>query len=395
MSTQLFIRCQVSVIIHDASSNSVHVTSPVDQVKDALLYWAWQYVTRFPNIRVYLSPSSVHGEGEVKLLDWIMHGHDHSGSGEKGHRINVRESDTVAILGGDSDLVLMGLVVNPSITHNIHVILPGERSKSLVVSVWETTRRMARMLEGTAEYGKKGRTKPKGRNKKITLTPSQINQVRIDTSLLIIMNGNDYLPKLRGCRAGFDVFFTTYLDLVKMCLEKQDDGDDDAVEPFLITSDDRNQLYLNVPFAILFFEAMTSESQISWPTDSADDRSNGQNTELGTLTNLVEAKILPGPATFTIIEPEDSVFQRELWEMNSKLNQNTSDVINEVFADGAEIVRLTMGKFPEDLQSPGYEVKELESDGHGVIARVSISKSKTKPGGRAYLFEVPHRQQHR
>ncbi|KAL7533816.1 hypothetical protein ACHAXR_005459 [Thalassiosira sp. AJA248-18] len=376
-------------------------TTFMDRVTSMLLYWSWQYVSRFPRVRVYISPSHVHGEGEVKLLDWIMHGHVKSFSSPRSRRKHVNENDTVAILGGDSDLVLMGLVVPPSITHNLHVILPGDKSKSLVVSVWEATRRMARMIEGTEKYGSKARKTPKGKKKNVTLTPSQINQARIDTVLLIIMNsGNDYLPKLRGCRTGFDSFFTVYLDLVKTCLEKQNGSDE--LRPFLIISDENNQLYLNVPFARAFFQAMSTESQISWPVSDSSEDGSTSRAELGTLINLVEAKILPGPLEFSTISPEESFFQQELWEMNSKLNQNTSDVINEVFADGAEIVRLTLGNFPDNLVSlkrtatdskrSHDEVSAGESDGHGIISRMRRSKDSTKAGGRAYLFEVPHRQ---
>lgn len=209
------------------------------------------------------------------------------------------------------------------------------------------------------------------------------------------MNGNDYLPKLRGSRASFDAFFKVYLNLVKMCLQNQSDSDE-KMQPFLIISDESNQLYLNIPFAIAFFEAMSTESQISWNlADGRDDGSSSTRTQLGTLINLAEAKILPSPATFSVISPEDSFFQRELWEMNSKVNQDTSDVINEVFADGAEIVRLTLGHFPDNVESSGDEIIVGESDGHGVISRMRKSKSSSRVGGRAYMFEVPHRQHQR
>lgn len=199
------------------------------------------------------------------------------------------------------------------------------------------------------------------------------------------------LIRQRGSRAGFDAFFKVYLNLVKMCLHNQNDSDE-KMQPFLIISDESNQLYLNIPFAIAFFEAMSSESQISWNlADGGDDGSSSTRTQLGTLINLAEAKILPSPATFSVISPEDSFFQRELWEMNSKVNQDTTDV----FADGAEIVRLTLGHFPDNIESSDDEIIVGESDGHGVISRMRKSKSNSRAGGRAYMFEVPHRQQQR
>lgn len=381
-------------------------TAFMDKVTDALLYWSWQYVSRNSGVRVCLSPSSVHGEGEVKLLDWIMRGQEHSFSSPKGRRANIKQGETVAILGGDSDLVLMGLVVPPSITHNVHVILPGEKGKSLVVSVWETTRIMARMIEGTATYGKRpGKTK---RKRKRTLSVSEVNQVRIDTALLIIMNGNDYLPKLRGCK-DFDSCFEVYLDLVKKWMDRpESEHGSGCGDPFLIGLDGNNELYMNVPFALAFFQALA----YNFPTASykfSSEDSSSSNSLLGTLINLVEAKILPGPLNFDTIRPEDSVFHQELWEMNSKLNQDTTAVIKEVFADGAEIVRLTLGDFPDDYDAASSNKSDIaarsrkqeifttvlgESDGHGVISRMIKSENYTKAGGRAYLFEVPHRQQY-
>eukprot|EP00571_Detonula_confervacea_P015146 CAMPEP_0172308176 /NCGR_PEP_ID=MMETSP1058-20130122/8858_1 /TAXON_ID=83371 /ORGANISM="Detonula confervacea, Strain CCMP 353" /LENGTH=934 /DNA_ID=CAMNT_0013020539 /DNA_START=24 /DNA_END=2828 /DNA_ORIENTATION=- len=375
-------------------------TAFMKKVTDALLYWSWQHVTRFPRVRVYISPSYVHGEGEVKLLDWILHGHDLSISSPKSHRTNVKQNETIAILGGDSDLVLMGLVVPPSITHNIHVILPGEKGKSLVASVWETTRSMARMIEGTATYGIKATGKSKGKKRKRTLSLSQINQARIDTTLLIIMNGNDYLPKLRGCRTGFDSFFKEYLNLVKEWM------DNDSGDAFLINFDENNELYLNVPFALSFFQALASNSQTTSYEEMSyniEDSSSLLQSRMGTLINLVQAKILPGPIDFDTISPESSFFDQELFAMNSKLNQNTTDVINNVFADGAEIVRLTLGDFQDDdvassntatmnatsSQEIFTNVIGGESDGHGVISRMMRNEE-----GRSYIFEVPHRQQY-
>ena len=48
----------------------------------------------------------------------------------------MRKRDSVAVLGGDSDLVFQGLLVTPCITHNFFVILPADgNNKSLVGGV--------------------------------------------------------------------------------------------------------------------------------------------------------------------------------------------------------------------------------------------------------------------
>lgn len=380
-------------------------TAFMDKVTDALLYWSWQYVSRYPRVKVYMSPSSVHGEGEVKLLDWITFG-QRSSSPPKSHRMNVKQNETVAILGGDSDLVLMGLVVPPSITHNIHVILPGEKGESLVASIWETTRIMASMIEGTATYGARKTRKSNVRRKR-SLTLKQINQVRIDTTLLIILNGNDYLPKVKGCRAGFDSFFPVYLELVKSWMDRQSGNDNEG--SFLVNLDNNGELQMNVPFAIKFFRALALNAEnVPSSHDKYKDGSSSSQSQLGPLNNLVDAKILPGPIRFNTIRPKDSFFQQELWEMNSRLKQNTTRMMSEVFADdGVEIVRLTLGPFPDDYVASsnttshsGSDSEEIfttllgGSDGRGVISRMIRRQTSIATGeGRAYLFEVPHRQQ--
>eukprot|EP00579_Thalassiosira_antarctica_P029128 CAMPEP_0202026272 /NCGR_PEP_ID=MMETSP0905-20130828/58516_1 /ASSEMBLY_ACC=CAM_ASM_000554 /TAXON_ID=420261 /ORGANISM="Thalassiosira antarctica, Strain CCMP982" /LENGTH=109 /DNA_ID=CAMNT_0048589439 /DNA_START=70 /DNA_END=396 /DNA_ORIENTATION=+ len=109
------------------------------------------------------------------------------------------------------------------------------------------------------------------------------------------MNGNDYLPKLRGCRAGFDPFFKVYLNLLAKMWPNEKNGSDNGLRPFLINIDDNNELYLNVPFALAFFRALPCDSQIStYVADKSEDYSSSSRAELGTLNNLVEAKILPG-----------------------------------------------------------------------------------------------------
>jgi 5'-3' exonuclease len=83
--------------------------------EQALIYWAWQRLQRHSKsplvqngVKIYISPSTVAGEGEVKLLEWILQKQPRGGS--------------LAILGGDSDLVLEGLIIPPQLTHNNVVV---------------------------------------------------------------------------------------------------------------------------------------------------------------------------------------------------------------------------------------------------------------------------------
>ena len=93
----------------------------------ALEFWAWQRLGN-PNgpiaqnkCHIFISSSDIPGEGEVKLLDWVI---SSSNDNEKGNRVNqgvVREGDNLIFMGGDSDLVLEALILPLSITHNVYV----------------------------------------------------------------------------------------------------------------------------------------------------------------------------------------------------------------------------------------------------------------------------------
>lgn len=366
-------------------------TAYLDRVTDALLYWAWRSVanpfwppspdpnsSNKPNggrAKIYISPSMVPGEGEVKLLDFMMRGQD--GKGRK----TIHSGDSVAFIGGDSDLVLMGLVVPPTVTPNLHVILPGESSKTLMISVWETTRHLVGMLEGTAAYGKRPPNRRNGKTKvKRQLSKKEIQQVRMDAVLLVILNGNDYLPKLRFTST-FESFFEVYLRKMNECLATRDmNNGEETLKPFLINLDN-GDISINVPFAIEFFREMApSNSSISLPKsgESLPTYTSMRQTELGTLNNLVEARFLPGPINFQTVTPQDSMYQSQL------------DVdLGDIFGDDVEIVRMTLGNFPQDINTNDIKSTLIgESDGHGVISRMI----KSKTSDRSYLFEIPHKQ---
>jgi len=423
-----------SISKHDREQITLNITpgtAYMDRVTDALLYWAWKCVSnpfwpKFDNngyhvannnkmsrgrVKIYINPSYVPGEGEIKLLDWIMRGHEsHFSAGDQPH---IRPGETVAILGGDSDLVLMGLVVPPSLTHNVHIILPGELRKSLVVSIWKTTRVLANTIEGNLKYGagKKSRKKVAIDESTKRLTLKEIRNARLDMTLLILLNGNDYLPRIRGCGGGFDVFFRVYLHVIQGWRKKY--IDDESMPPFLINVDDNDELYLNVPFALAFFQQLLLHSQEPTEFEDPNDESSSFQSHLGVLKNLIEAKFLPGPLEFQTLSPESKThqavvesFQSELLQMNTAMKQDASKVMKEVFADDeVEIIRMTLGDFPDHVYAShvaGAGINDLivntddelvettilggANDGHGVISKMIKSG-----GGRSYLFEVPHR----
>lgn len=229
-------------------------TEFMEKAHESVLYWAWQRLdspkSKISHCRIYICPSTVPGEGEVKLLDWLLQaGSDRRmtrimrrGQVEKEyHGRIVKPGESVAILGGDSDLVLEGLVIPPAITHNVFVILPSTGKISHVVSLWETTLTLGKYL------GEKFDT-------------CDIMRVRTDLVLLLIMNGNDYLPKLRGS-AGFNKLFHSYLTLLKNWIKE-----DNVHRPYLV---DPETLEFNVPFSLSYFQQLASiaPKQLSQPLD--------------------------------------------------------------------------------------------------------------------------------
>lgn len=241
----------------------------------AVLYWAWQ---RFQNnnphhylsrVKVYISPSTVAGEGEVKLLEWVL------------RQQVVSKKDSIAILGGDSDLVLEGLVIPPSFSHNVFVLLPDGNRKYLSVSLWETTRALYRLL-------------PKD------LPSDQVLRVRTDLVLLLILNGNDYFPKLRGS-SGFHKVFHTYLRTLRDWLAQNDPEH----PPYLVEPE---SLTYNLPFCIAFFRHLEKMAppNLVWRTKTAaNDRAIRAATPLARFNSLVDAGFFPKPIRWKSVEVED------------------------------------------------------------------------------------------
>jgi hypothetical protein len=299
-------------------------TAFMDRAEQTLLYWAWQRMsnprTRLSNVRVYISSSRVPGEGEVKLLDWILQ--------------KNRRGDSIAIIGGDSDLVLEGLIIPPSSTHNVFVLLPDGNKRYLAVSLWETTRALSKFL-------------PK-------LVAADMMRVRTDLVLLLILNGNDYLPRLRGV-SGFNKVFHTYLRLLHQWL---DDKKAHPQTPFLV---DPDTLEFNLPFCIAFFRHLSQLTQprsfLDQTAESQDDRNaRSRNSALGQLNNLVEGGFLPEPVRWQTVSPDNYEDVQDLADDEDDETAGEDDSsydTDEVEADEDEnnqppkdqvLIRLTMGR---------------------------------------------------
>jgi hypothetical protein len=89
----------------------------------------------------------------------------------------------------------MGMVIPPTVTHNVNIILPRELRKTAfyLVSMWNFTKDLAKYVTGEMTYGSKRRRKKRVQDglTHSPITLDDMTRAKLDTVLLIIMNGND------------------------------------------------------------------------------------------------------------------------------------------------------------------------------------------------------------
>jgi hypothetical protein len=129
----------------------------------------------YRNVRFVVSGPTVPGEGEIKIIDYI-------------HRC-VEPNHSVIVIGSDADLVLLGLATQKVRDFFVFVINPRPKAENsaesgtekhhqsvnaTTISVWQWIRLLDRLF------------------------PGETASVRLDLAVLLMMQGNDYVPKLRG-----------------------------------------------------------------------------------------------------------------------------------------------------------------------------------------------------
>lgn len=305
--------------------------------EQAILYWAWQRLSvrstalSSNSVKIFISPSTVPGEGEVKLLEWIY--------------TKQRRGESVAILGGDSDLVLEALVIPLASTHNVFVLLPDGNKRYLSVSLWETTRTLGRYLPH--------------------LTTETVIKVRTDLVLLLILNGNDYLPKLRGS-SGFNKLFHSYLRL-----QRDWNAAGRADSAYLV---DPDTLQYNLKFATAFFgrlAAMAPANLWSQNNKAGKVAATDRNSPMQQLNNLVDGGFLPKPMKFMIIWDDD---EDDRVDVNTNDNDDDEDDESIIFDESAD-----------ELDGDGEEVEE--TDGDQILVRLLLGEPGTED---FYTYEIWH-----
>ena len=335
-------------------------TDFMERAHSAILYWAWQRLSNpfgpLAHVKIYISPSNVPGEGEVKLLDWLWHNnhyhqyaspsknnhqnhkkrtHYHNQQQRSQHKSIIQPGDSVAIMGGDSDLVLEAFIISPSyITHNVFCILPDGSQKSYAISLWEATRTLYQFLQPQ-------------------LQQKDIMRVRTDLVLLLIMNGNDYLPKLRGS-SGFHKLFHTYLRLLKNWLLEDSTHqihNPDTLDytqhkhgtkrppPFLV---DPDTLQFNIPFCIAFFRKLALAAPKVAPQSELLSYQSSV-TPLSHLHTLIDSGFLPKPILWKRLTYQDYHKEKKNGSVNTPPLNGSINHENFVKNGKMELLRLSLG----------------------------------------------------
>ncbi|GAX28548.1 5'-3' exoribonuclease 1 [Fistulifera solaris] len=277
-------------------------TNFMKSVEKALLYWTWQRLSNrnscLPEgVHVYISPSSVPGEGEVKLLEWLYR---HT---SRPHQIN----ESVAFLGGDADLVVEGLMLNRP---NVFCLLPHVKRQFSCVSVWQLTRDLAR--------------------KAGVRSVDELPQRRLDWVLLILLNGNDYVNKLRGS-SGFNRVMKAYSKV----LRRHPNGGLVDIE----------SLDFQLDFCIEFFQEI-SHNLIPF---GEPDIPYSTNSFLSKLYQYAAVGYLPQPVTFEI----KSDFIDENNGLNTKKEDDEEAFDYESFSELND---------DDDVSKSGFDLGYDESD---------------------------------
>jgi len=231
-------------------------TECMKSMESAILYWAWQRLQSqgkphsrlLPRVRIYVSSSLVPGEGEIKLLEWI--------NNYRGH-LSRKPGQSIALIGGDADLLLEAMVIPPSWTHNVFVLRPEEavnpnnsnkkspgKSSSAKTSSKQTSnnrsnnnnvnnsnnnnRRFRKnlmhctslweMTLSLDDYCRKNIPKEYYNPETNPEDQNLLLQIRTDMVLLFMLNGNDYLPRVVA--VGFRGVLKSYLALLEEWIKR-------------------------------------------------------------------------------------------------------------------------------------------------------------------------------
>ena len=190
------------------------------------------------------------------------------------------------------------------------------------------------------------------------------------------MNGNDYLPKLRGS-SGFDKLVGCYLRLLRKWVDDEKEGRLEGrrmttrivlhkhgmnrPRPFLV---DPDTLEFNLPFCLAFFRRLVSSEPHLVSADVIVKWKRFSQTPLSQMNNLVDGNFLPGPVVIFVIRCGTRTRMRRL----SRKIRRRDHAKQKAADDQVERVVMTLGTPPAvddsggmESRAPGYYRFEIES----------------------------------
>ena len=221
----------------------------MDTMEDAMVCYVAQRLKRPPlseNITVYISGARSPGEGELKIVNWV-------------HNIMPDYNDTMVICGSDSDLLVQALSF-PRI-NNLRVLQNGIDKVHYVCDIHHLSCEILADADfrgensaANFEYNLKvSSSSMKRRDEKYFDHIKHLEELdratRIDFVLLFILNGNDYLPRLRGGGT-----FAKIL-MVYSKVTRSPDGDERKRKHII----DLDSSTFNFPVMYEFFKEMAAE----------------------------------------------------------------------------------------------------------------------------------------
>lgn len=184
-----FAKMQTQLNRRKSSAQSSLMTPGNDfmnSIEDIMLCYTLQRLHRpaLRNVSFFISDATAPGEGELKLIKWI---HNHMPLATDGE-----QPERLVICGSDSDIILQALAINSSVKcevlqlHTQSLFRISDLAQQILESCYSThdddtsTSTIEEVINNT------------------TLQQSLDYSVRIDLMMLMVLQGNDYLPRLRG-----------------------------------------------------------------------------------------------------------------------------------------------------------------------------------------------------
>ena len=330
-------------------------TETMKTLESAILYWAWQRLQSqgkphsklLPKVRIYISSSQAPGEGEIKLLEWI---NNYRG------QFSRYPGQSIALIGGDADLLLEAMVIPPSWTHNVFVLRPEDKSVILNTNKNvnpKETRQLPKKgkkapLSGVAhrdvmhctslweiilsldDYCRKHIEKEFYNPEENPEDQNLLLQIRTDMVLLFILNGNDYLPRVVA--VGFRSVLKSYLVLLENYIRRSKSNQNVGLI-------DPNTLNFRSDFCADFFGILGAKA----PSDQDRMRSirmaSPKRTYQSILNDMSAIGFIPTPVLWDQLSIDDVELQgeEEIEVQDDLFDEDDIDFDEDIDDDDGEV----------------------------------------------------------